>query len=103
MGEQAFEVVDAVAHGRELAGEGFRLGFHRPVETAAFFRCRSERVSDHVRADRALGHLLFQLADGLARLAGDLLQRVQPGVDHLVEVLACQLARRGHLGERQRQ
>ena len=89
--------------GGELSGEGFGLGFHRPIKPAALRCCGLKRVSNHLRANRALRHLLLQLTNAFAGLTGDFLKRVEAGIDHLQQILTRQLPRRRHLRKRKRQ
>ena len=101
--QQALQISHTILQGGELTGESFGLGIHRPIKPPTLRCSGSERISHHIGRYSAFTHLLLELADTLAGLAADLFERVETGVNHLVQILTGQLARAAHLGERERQ
>ena len=99
--EANLEIVNLVFHLGNLSGGGLSGGFRSLVEASALLGGPFKSLCHHLRADRALAHLLFQFGYALAGLLADHLQRVEPRVDHLQQILTHQLAGATHLRERQ--
>ncbi len=86
--------IDVVHHGRGQTLKRLAGLLHAILELTSLRGCRDERTLEHLGAYLALLHVLLELCHALAGSPANLLERIEPGVNHLEQVLPHEMTGR---------